>query len=515
MEIHIYELLSYFAYLCLILWVTIQAFTFLFSRTTNNKNKRLPPGPKPYPIIGNLFDLDDKPHKSLAKLSHIHGPIMCLKLGRITTVVVSSSAMAKQVLQTHDQVFSNRTIPDSLRACDHHKHGLPWIPVSPSWRNLRKICNNHLFSGKALDANQNLRHQKVKELLAGVRTMAEAGEAVAIGIAAFKTSLNLLSTTFFSVDWENLPASDMGGIDLRETVWSIMEAAGKPNLADYFPVLQMVDPLGIRRDMTVHFQKMIDLFNGVIGQSLKLREVINSPQKEESNMLDILLNHMENKENRENQLLSKTTIEHLLLDLFAAGTDTTSSTLEWSMTELLKNPEAMSKAQAELNQVIGKGNQVKESDIGRLPYLQAIIKEAFRLHPAIPLLLPRRAETDVEVCGYVVPKGAQVMVNAWAVSRDPKVWENPNEFIPERFLDSNVDVKGRHFEITPFGAGRRICPGLPLAVRMVHLMLGSLINSFDWKLEDGVEPETLSMDDKFGITLQKAKPLTAFATPRH
>ncbi|PON33269.1 Cytochrome P450, E-class, group I [Trema orientale] len=200
-------------------------------------------------------------------------------------------------------------------------------------------------------------------------------------------------------------------------------------------------------------------------------------------------------------------------DLFAAGTDTTSSTLEWSMTELLRKPEILSKAQAELERVIGKGNQVQESDIAGLPYLQAIIKETFRLHPPAPLLLPRKAETDVEVCGYTVPKGAQVLVNVWAVSRDPSIWESPNEFIPERFLESNVDVKGRHFELLPFGGGRRICPGLPLAIRMVHLMLGSLIHSFDWKLEGGVELESMNMEDKFGITLQKAQPLRALAMP--
>ncbi|XP_062110628.1 geraniol 8-hydroxylase-like [Humulus lupulus] len=515
MELDTYDFLSYLLYLILIIWISIQVFDLLFSYT-KTKKKHLPPGPRPFPIIGNLLELGHNPHKSLAKLSHIHGPIMCLQLGRITTVVVSSADMAKQVLQTHDHLFSNRTIPDSLRACDHQMHSMAWLPVSPSWRNLRKICNNHLFSVKALDANQNLRHQKVQELLAGVRTMAEAGEAVAIGTAGFTTSLNLLSTTFFSFDWEGLAPSDTA-IDLKETVWNIFEAAGKPNLADYFPVLQKIDPLGIRRSMAFHFRKMIDFFDCVISQRLKLRETSGSSspaeEEQENNMLDTLLNYMASKENRENQLLDKTTIEHLLLDLFAAGTDTTSSTLEWSMTELLKNPEAMSKAQVELKQVIGKGNQVKESDITRLPYLQAIIKETFRLHPPVPLLLPRRAEIDVEVCGYVVPKGAQVLVNVWAVSRDPNIWDNPNEFIPERFLESNIDVKGRHFELTPFGGGRRICPGLPLAIRMVHLMLGSLIHSFDWKLEDGVDLETLNMDEKFGLTLQKARPLRALPIP--
>jgi geraniol 8-hydroxylase len=192
-----------------------------------------------------------------------------------------------------------------------------------------------------------------------------------------------------------------------------------------------------------------------------------------------------------------------------AGTDTTSSTIEWAMAELLQNPENLKRAKAELEQRIGKGKLIQESDIPELPYLRAIVKEAMRIHPVLPLLLPRKVETDVEVCGYTVPKGSQVLVNAWAIGKDPSIWKNPTTFMPERFLESEVDVRGQDFELIPFGAGRRICPGLPLAIRMVPVVLGSLINSFDWKLEGGIAPEELDMEDKFGLSLQKAQPLRA------
>ena len=171
----------------------------------------------------------------------------------------------------------------------------------------------------------------------------------------------------------------------------------------------------------------------------------------------------------------------MLQDLFVAGTDTTSSssTLEWAMAELLHNPEKLLKARMELLQTIGQDKQVKESDITRLPYVQAVVKETFRLHPAIPVLLPRRVEEDTDIKGFTVPKNAQVLVNAWAIGRDPKTWENPNSFVPERFLGLNMDVKGQNFELIPFGAGRRICLGLPLAIRMVHLML-ALLEFYVW-----------------------------------
>ena len=169
----------------------------------------------------------------------------------------------------------------------------------------------------------------------------------------------------------------------------------------------------------------------------------------------------------------------MLQDLFVAGTDTTSSTLEWAMAELLHNPEKLLKARVELLQTIGKDKQVKESDITRLPFVQAVVKETFRLHPVVPFLIPHRVEEDRDIDGLTVPKNAQVLVNAWAIGRDPNIWENPNSFVPERFLELDMDVKGQNFELIPFGAGRRICPGLPLAIRMVHLML-ALLEFYVW-----------------------------------
>lgn len=183
------------------------------------------------------------------------------------------------------------------------------------------------------------------------------------------------------------------------------------------------------------------------------------------------------------------------------------------MTEAIRNPETMRKAKSELEEIVGKGKIIDEEDVQRLPYLRCMVKETLRIHPPVPFLIPRKVEEDVEVRGYTVPKNCQVLVNAWAIGRDADAWKNPLEFKPERFLESDMDVRGRDFELIPFGAGRRICPGLPLAIRMVPVMLGSLLNSFDWKLEDGSSPEELDMEEKFGITLQKALPLRAVPIP--
>ena len=297
------EVLSCILYLCLSLTI-IQALHTIAKRSKSIP-KKLPPGPKPFPIIGNLWELGDKPHKSLAKLAMTHGPLMSLKLGQITTVVISSATMAKEVLQTHDQLLSNRSIPDAIQAHKQHELGLPWIPVSSRWRNIRKICNSQLFAHKILDANQNLRRKKVQELLADVHKSCLTNDAVDIGRAAFKTTLNLLSNTICSVDLAD-PNSDMAR-EFKELVWNIMEEVGKPNLADYFPVLRKVDPQGIRRRMTIYFGNMIELFDSLINKRLLTRKVPDSIRN--IDMLNTLLDISEESTGE----FDKTQIERLFL----------------------------------------------------------------------------------------------------------------------------------------------------------------------------------------------------------
>ncbi|XP_021286876.1 geraniol 8-hydroxylase-like [Herrania umbratica] len=486
---------------CFLFLLVLAQALLLITRRKGRTDKR-PPGPAPIPIFGNLFQLGNNPHKSLSKLAKTHGPIMTLKLGQTTTVVFSSATLAKEILQKHDLAFCNRTIPDAVRALQHHEAGMPWMPVSTTWRNLRKICNLHIFASQKLDANQYLRHRKVQELLADVHDSFRMGEAIDIGQAAFKAALNLMSNTVFSIDLAD-STSDTA-LEFRELVQCIKEELGKPNLGDYFPCLfGNLDLQGIRRGMTIHFGKLMDLFDRIIDKRLQLRTM--NDYISTNDFLDNLLNFKEENSAE----LDRDLIKHLLLDLFTAGTETTASTLEWAMAELLHNPKALLEVQRELKQSIGERTLVEESDVACLPYLQAIVKETLRLHPPVPLLLPRKAGEDVEIHNFIVPKGAQVLVNAWAIGRDPTIWEEPDLFLPKRFLGSEVDIRGRDFGFIPFGAGRRICPGLPLAMRMVHLMLGGLIHSFDWKLEDGVTPERLDMEDKFGLVLYKAQPLRA------
>ncbi|XP_019195217.1 PREDICTED: geraniol 8-hydroxylase-like [Ipomoea nil] len=475
----------------------IHGLRLLAKRSSNGK--KLPPGPFPFPVFGNLHLLGNKPHVSISRLAGKYGPVMTLKLGMINTVVISSPAMAKEALQKQDLAFSTRLPPDAFRANNHCQFSVVWLPVASKWRALRKIMNTNIFSVNKLDTNEQLRAKKIQELIVYCQKNSEVGEAVDIGRAAFRTTLNLLSNTIFSKDLTD-PYSDSAK-EFRDLVWNMMLEAGKPNLVDYFPFLEKFDPQGIRRQMSGYFTKMFDLFQDLIDERLEERKVKGNRSDD---VLDSLLNISQERPEE----IDRTHILRMLMDLFAAGTDTSSSTLEWAMTELLKNPEVMAKVQVELADVIGKGKLLHESDVTHLPYLQCVIKETFRIHPPVSMI-QRKVDHEVNLCGYTIPKDSQILINVWAIGRDPKIWENPLVFNPERFWNLEMDFKGQDFELIPFGVGRRICPRLSMAVRTIPVMLGSLVNSFKWKLEGDIAPKDLDMEEKFGFTMAKGCPLRA------
>ncbi|KAI3839094.1 hypothetical protein MKX03_011093 [Papaver bracteatum] len=492
-------------YLNLLLLILLPTLLKVFSWITKSSPTKLPPGPVPLPIFGNLFKLGKKPHESLSQLAQIYGPLMSLKLGSLTTIVISSSTTAKEVLQKHDQSFSSRTIIDAVTIFNHHESSIVWLPPTPQWRTLRKLTNSHIFTTQKLDSNQILRHRKLEELASYVRRNANAGSVINIGQAAFTTVLNLISNSFFSIDLSDDFGSDSVCV-FKDAVRGAMLEAGKPNLSDYFPMIRFMDLQGVRRGMSKHFGVLDEIFEKIIQQKLLTLQ----SREGKGDLLDMILDpshdngiHLQHHE-----------IKGLLKDFFAAGTDTTSSTVEWAMAELLRNPSKMIKAQQEISNILGEDRPIEESHIIQLPYLQAVVKETLRLHPPVPFLVPHKAENNVEIYDFVVPKGAQLLVNVWAIGRDPTLWMDPTCFSPERFLDSKSDYKGQDFELIPFGSGRRICPGLPLAHRMVHLILGLLLQSFDWKLEDGLKPENLDMEEEFGFTLAKATGLRAIPVIR-
>lgn len=201
-------------------------------------------------------------------------------------------------------------------------------------------------------------------------------------------------------------------------------------------------------------------------------------------------------------------------DLLGGGTDTAASSMEWAMAELMKNPDIIKKAMEELDRVIGPERWVEEEDMANLPYLDAVIKEALRLHPAATLLAPHLAMEDCQVKQYNISKGTIVMINTWSMGRDPTVWDSPEEFRPERFLNKAIDIKGKSFELLPFGSGRRMCPGYSLGLKMIQSSLANLLHGFNWTLPSHLNPEDLNMEEVHGLTTPRKHPLVAVLEPR-
>ncbi|XP_019267229.1 PREDICTED: cytochrome P450 CYP736A12-like [Nicotiana attenuata] len=194
--------------------------------------------------------------------------------------------------------------------------------------------------------------------------------------------------------------------------------------------------------------------------------------------------------------------------------DTSSTTVEWIFSELLRNPDVMKKLQNELEQVIGKNRMVEESDLENLEYLDMVIKEGFRLHPVVPLLIPHESIEDCTVDGFHIRKGSRILVNVWAIGRDPDIWPEPENFKPERFLGCNIDVKGHSFQLLPFGFGRRSCPGLQLGLTIVQLLVAQLVHCFDWELPNNMLPKDLDMNEKFGLVTARVQHIMAIPTYR-
>ncbi|KAG5517351.1 hypothetical protein RHGRI_037937 [Rhododendron griersonianum] len=296
--------------------------------------------------------------------------------------------------------------------------------------------------------------------------------------------------------------------EFKDMVVEHMTLAGQFNVGDFIPAIAWIDLQGIERKM----KRAINKWDALIRKMVTEHTELAHEREGNPDFLDVL---MANTENPEGPGLSMTNIKALLLDLFTAGTDTSSSVIEWALSEILLNSDILKRAQEEMDQVIGRNRRLQASDIPKLPYLQALCKETFRKHPSTPLNLPRMASEACEVDGYYIPKDTRLIVNIWAIGRDPDVWENPLEFNPERFLSgkpAKMDPRGNDFELIPFGAGRRVCAGARMGVVMVEYFLGTLVHSFDWKLPDGMVE--LNMDETFGIALQKAMPLVAMVTPR-
>lgn len=308
---------------------------------------------------------------------------------------------------------------------------------------------------------------------------------------------------------KNCSETYLGGRSFKEVLEDQFAVSGSFGYEDFIPLLGWLDLQGIkRRQIEIH--RVFDGFlKTILEEHFERRKVSGSESKD---FVDVLISLSEDA--TMDMKITPDGIKEAIFDILVAATDTSGNTLEWAMSELLRNPSVMKRAQEELESVVGLDCLVEESMLPHLQYLQSVVKETLRLYPPAPLLLPHESMEHSTVGGYQIPQKTRVIVNAWAIGRDPLVWEEANVFKPERFLESRIDVKGQDFGLIPFGSGRRGCPGISLALCMIQLGLAQLLHCFDWYLPEGITPQNLDMSEAFGITMPRAVHLHAIAIPR-
>ncbi|XP_054816414.1 desmethyl-deoxy-podophyllotoxin synthase-like [Prosopis cineraria] len=461
--------------------------------------KTLPPGPWKLPLIGNLHQLvGSLPHRSLANLANKYGPFIHLQLGQLSHIIVSSPDCAKEIMQTHDQIFANRPRILASDLLCYNSTDIVFSPYGNYWRQLRKICTLELFSAKRVQSFRRIREEEVSALVRNI--FEHEGSIINLSRKIFELTNSVVARAALGKKTKNV-----------EQILQIIEQAQKISsglaISDFYPSLKFISVITGMRARTMKAHKDSDkVFEDIIRDHKEKKG--NNIGDLEEDLVDVLLKIQTN--NDFEIPLSLDNIKAVLLDVFFGGTETAGSTIEFAMSELLKNPEVMKEAQQEVRRVYGGTGYVDESELHRLTYIGAVIKETLRLYPPVPLLVPRENSKCCEINGYHIPLKTKIIINAWAIGRDPKNWYEPERFEPKRFIDTTVDYnfKGLNLEYIPFGSGRRICPGITFATPVLELLLSNLLYHFDWQLPEGMKPEDLDLDETFGSAVRRKNDLS-------
>ncbi|BAT85077.1 hypothetical protein LR48_Vigan10g025800 [Vigna angularis] len=470
---------------------------------------KLPPGPRPWPVVGNLYDIKPVRFRCFAEWAQSYGPIISVWFGSTLNVIVSNSELAKEVLKEQDQHLADRHRSRSAAKFSRDGKDLIWADYGPHYVKVRKVCTLELFSPKRLEALRPIREDEVTAMVESIfhhcTTTENLGKGILVRKFLGEVAFNNITRLAFGKRFVNSEGVlEEQGVEFKGVVENGLKLGASLAMAEHIPWLRWMFPLE-EEAFAKHGARRDRLTRAIMEEHTQARKKSGGAKQ---HFVDALLTLQDKYD------LSEDTIIGLLWDMITAGTDTSAISVEWAMAELIRNPRVQQKAQEELDRVIGLERVMTEADFLSLPYLQCVAKESLRLHPPTPLMLPHRANANVKVGGYDIPKGSNVHVNVWAVARDPAVWKDPLEFRPERFLEEDVDMKGHDFRLLPFGAGRRVCPGAQLGINLVTSMLGHLLHHFSWNPAEGVKPEEIDMGENPGLVTYMRTPLKGVPSPR-
>ncbi|KAI6686625.1 hypothetical protein NL676_032538 [Syzygium grande] len=468
----------------------------------NNKRKNLPPGPPSLPIIGNLHQLGHLPHQSLWKLSRRYGPVMLIRLGGIPTVIVSSPGAAREVLKNHDLDCCSRPRLVGTGRLSYDYLDIAFVEYGDYWRELRKLCMLELFSTKRVQSFRYIREEEVGSMMESIAKSAESGIPINMSEKFMALTANVTCRVAFGKAFQGTEFDDRKFMDVINEAVAML---GSFSASDFSPRFGwIVDRFtGLHSRLEKSFRSLDIFYQKVIEEHRNAKK----SHEEEEDIVDLLLKMERDKTELAGVPLKKDNIKAILMDIFLAGVHTVALVMDWTMAELARNPRVMQKVREEIRSCAGNKKWLVEDDLGGLEYLKLVLKEVLRLHPPGVLLIPRETMGHFKLFGYDVDPKTRIQVNVWAIGRDPSLWEDPEEFVPERFENSQIDYKGNHFELLTFGAGRRGCPGISMGMAVIELALANVLHSFDWELPKGMTEEDVSMEEGAALAVFKKVPL--------
>ncbi|XP_058742873.1 cytochrome P450 71D10-like [Vicia villosa] len=456
----------------------------------------LPPGPWTLPVLGNIHQIisSSLPHHCFKKLAEKYGPLMHLKLGQVPYIIVSSPEMAKEILKTHDLSFCDRPNLMLSTIFSYNARDIGFSAYGEYWRQLRKICIVELLSAKRVESFRSIREEECSILMKSI----SASESSVVNLTEMILSITCGITMRAAFGKKSRHRQVF-----KSTINKTVSLLGEFCISDLYPSFKILERVSRSKTKMENFHRELDI---ILQDILNDHKHCHAKENKYEDLVDVLLKIQQENDDSQHPLTDES-IKVVILDMFAAGTRTSSRVLLWGMSEMVKNPKVMEAAQAEVRRVFDKKGYVDETDMHQLVYLKSVVKETLRLHPPTPLLIPRECREKCQINGYDIPAKTRVAVNVWAIGRDPKYWAEAESFKPERFLNNTIDFKGTDFEYLPFGAGRRMCPGIAFGIPNVELPLANLLYHFDWKLPNGLKNEELDMAESSGLTVERKNDL--------
>ncbi|KAL7605079.1 hypothetical protein Lser_V15G16965 [Lactuca serriola] len=486
-----------------------------YNSTTPTIIRKLPPSPPTLPVIGNLHQLGALVHQSFFSLARRYGDsLMLLHIGSVPSLVVSSTEAAREIMKTHDLAFASRPTTRMFRTISYDLKEITVAPYGEYWRQAKSILTLQLLSNKKVQSFDGLREKIIGDCLAKINQCFLSNKPADLSDLFSSLTNDVTCMATFGRTYNEGEI----GMKFKKIMQDFSEVLGSFYFEDSIPQLAFVDRItGLSAKVDRVAVDFDEFLQNVVDETLsKKRNNPNPVSGDEHGVetfIDALLKIQ--KEDILGITIDADVIKALLLDAYVAGTDTSSSVLEWAMTELLLHRDCLEKVQGEIRAVLNGKKDITDSDVEKMKYLKCVIMEATRLHPPLPVLPPRVARHDAKVMGYDIAEGTRVYVNVYAIMRDPKVWDKPETFMPERFLESCIDFVRHNFELLTFGAGRRSCPGRIFAMAINEKVLANVLYRFDWALPQGVRPQDVDMNETFGLANHRKVPLLALGTPFH